>query len=189
MGRPPIHARAMTGAERQAAYMERLLRGKTAPPPGAGGSQDAPRAKAKARPKTKGQPKEKASVAGGADPFKQTLESQNRYLIGELNRLKQSIERRAKAPPPEPGSEAERTIKGLRTQVRNLKAELAHLTSEDDVSLFRSNRVTGAMSFATYTKIAKALHTDHEPTKAERAAAMSALNAWKADQKKAKAAG
>ena len=180
----------MSGAERQAAYTAKIRsgrhrqRGRTEP---ALASRDA---KAKARPKTKGQPKAKASV-GGRRPVQRerTWRARTRFLIAEIARLKQSIERRAKAPPPEPGSEAERTIKGLRTQVKNLKAQLAHLTSDDDVGFFGSNSATGAMSFAVYTKIAKCLHSDAEPpTAAERAAAMRALNSWKADQKKAKAA-
>jgi chromosome segregation ATPase len=107
-------------------------------------------------------------------------------LIKELEGLRKRREAKLAKPPAEPGSEAERVIKGLRTQIRNLKAQIARMTTDDDDYRFlRGGNATGAMSFTAYTKIARCLHSDHEPTAEEREAGMKALNQWKADQKAA----
>jgi predicted RNase H-like nuclease (RuvC/YqgF family) len=86
---------------------------------------------------------------------------------------RQARPKAAKAPLP-PDEARERTIKALRTQVRNLKAELryAYMTK------------VGVMNFATMNVISKALHPDHKPSATEREEAYKLFTAWKADKDK-----
>jgi hypothetical protein len=65
----------------------------------------------------------------------------------------------------------ERQIKGLKTRVHNLTAELHYV---------RALGSDAAMSFATMSAIAKALHPDREPSAAERGHAMKLFTEWKA---------
>ena len=77
---------------------------------------------------------------------------------------------KVRKPPLPPDEERERTIKGLRTQVRNLKASLVAVAGR------------ASMSFATQSVIAKALHPDHKPSEAQRAEACRLFTAWKAEK-------
>jgi hypothetical protein len=83
---------------------------------------------------------------------------------------------KAAKPPLPPDEQRERTIKGLRTQIRNLKADFA-------AAVGRAN-----MPFATQSAIAKALHPDRQLSEAERDAAFKLFTAWKADKDKARRA-
>jgi predicted nucleic acid-binding Zn-ribbon protein len=89
-------------------------------------------------------------------------------------------------------SSLERERDRLRNEAAKLKAESASLREEitrlkaEIADLRRAPRgKPGAMDFATFATISKALHPDHgEPTKKERDEAMKALTNWRAGAKK-----
>src|SRR5262249_45468794 len=87
--------------------------------------------------------------------------------------------RTEKAPLP-PDEERDRIIKGLKTRVHNLTAELR--ASREWI---KHGADTG-MNFKTMSAIAKALHPDHKPSEAERAEACKLFTAWKGDKDKAR---
>jgi hypothetical protein len=80
-------------------------------------------------------------------------------------------------PPLPPDEQRERIIKGLRTQVRNLRAERDYIIS---------TRI-GVMTFKTQNAIAKVLHPDsrEHASEADKDEAYKLFNAWKADKDKA----
>jgi predicted RNase H-like nuclease (RuvC/YqgF family) len=90
---------------------------------------------------------------------------------------------KAERPPLPPDEERERIIKGLKTRVRNLTAELRH-THE-----WYGRLHDGKMSFETMSVIAKVLHPDRQPSETERAEACRQFTAWKADKDKARRQG
>ena len=79
--------------------------------------------------------------------------------------------RTGKAPLP-PDEERDRIIKGLKTRVRNLAAEL-----RASLEWIKHGADTG-MNFKTMSAIAKALHPDRKPSEAERAEACKLFTAW-----------
>jgi hypothetical protein len=104
----------------------------------------------------------------------------------ELPRLRQRIrtleaERDAAKPRPDPDSLLASQIKGLRTQNRNLRAELAHVREFHKAELLKHGR----MDFTTKSRIAKVLHPDAMPGDADREAAYKAFTAWASDSKAA----
>jgi len=99
--------------------------------------------------------------------------------VGERFAPRQRATPKAAKPPLPPDEQRERTIKGLRTRVRNLEAELSHE---------RTMHQLGVMSFKTMSLIAKCLHpeTRKHVRDTELDDAMKAFTVWKSDRDKAR---
>ena len=95
---------------------------------------------------------------------------------------RRAAEPKAAKPPLPPDEARDREIKALKTRVRNQQAELRHLREWSKTGAAEK----GGMSFATHSKIAKALHPDYQPTDAERNAGFKALTAWSSSLKGAR---
>ena len=93
---------------------------------------------------------------------------------------RRAAEPKAEKPPLPPDEERERIIKGLRTRVRNLTAELNHTHA-----WYAAKR--GIMSRQTRIAIDKVLHNDtrNNASEAERDAACKGWNVWKNESDKA----
>jgi hypothetical protein len=148
MGRPPIGKVAMTSTERVHKF------------------------RAKHRPETKrSETRSAAAVA--------KLEARIRELEAELARERQRREinkrhaakPKAEKPPLPPDEARERTIKGLRTRIRNLEAEWSALH----------------MPRATQNKVATVLHPDKRKhaSEVDKDEAYKLFNAWKSDRDRA----
>ena len=156
MGRPPIGKVAMTGAERTRLYRRRL------------------------GPVTK-------PVTKPAGPSHDALVQELVEARAEIGLLRQRIQDLEKAlgnkpkpksepkPSLDPGSEAARQIKALKTRVRNLQDQLA---MERNTFL-----KLGRMDFATRSLIAKVLHPEATLSDKVRDDAYKAFTAWTADSK------
>jgi hypothetical protein len=116
------------------------------------------------------------------------LEAENAALKTELHDTIMASSRfapkqrkpKTERPPLPPDEERDRIIKGLKTRIQNLRAEL-HYTRE-----WHKGKADGSMSFQTMSAIAKTLHPDRTPSEAERAEACKLFTAWKADKDKAR---
>ena len=128
---------------------------------------------------------------GGADVTRleakiAALKAENAALKTELHHTIASSSRfaskprtpKAEKPPLPPDEERERTIKGLKTKVRNLTAELDAIRELNNKLAMR----TGDMSRETRTAIDKVLHPDARATEADRDRAIKGWNAWKNDR-------
>jgi hypothetical protein len=98
-----------------------------------------------------------------------------RAHVHERREAKPKVEK----PPLPPDEERDRIIKGLRTRVRNLTAELQETVS------WASQRL-GIMSRETRIAIDKVLHPDNKPSEADKDRACKGWNAWKNDYDKAR---
>lgn len=154
----------MSGAERQRRYLERRLQG--AP------TDTALKAELAAA---------KARIAELEAELKAEIQA-NWLSRRRFTPQQRAAKPKAEKPPLPPDEERERIIKGLRTRVRNLTAELHHVREWN--SSRKDNK--GSMNFNTMSAIAKALHPDREPSAAERDEALKAFTAWKADNSKAR---
>ena len=80
------------------------------------------------------------------------------------------------------GEARDRRIKSLTTENKNLKVKLAILKRQFEDGL----ATAGGMSFETQSAIAKALHSDRQPSETDQANALKLFNAWKANKDKAR---
>jgi len=104
-----------------------------------------------------------------------------RQRIADLERrlVRRDSAAEAVKPQLDPDSAAAIEIEGLKTWVQNLRRELAFWKERD-----REAGKRGVPSFQVESLFAKALATEHEPTKQARTEAWKAYTAWKADAKK-----
>jgi hypothetical protein len=159
---------ALTNAERQRRYIARLKAATVTNGDGSGEDEIAVLRTALAQ----------ATVTNAALEARITeLETTNVRLAMDNVKLRDA-QAKPRLPPDE---QRERTIKALRTEVRNLKTENSALLQMYDYDL----ALVGAMSTAARHAISRCLHPDQEPAAAERTAAMRLFNAWLADQKSA----
>lgn len=152
----------LSNAERQRRYIARLKA------KAGGGNADALKARC-------------ATLEGELARAKAKIDELMRERLAFRFGSKRTAKPKAEKPPLPPDEERERIIKGLKTRVRNLTAEL-HATRELNIKIALSN---GMMNFQTMSAIAKALHPDRAPSETERAEACKLFTAWKADKDKA----
>jgi hypothetical protein len=191
MGRPPIGKRAMSGAERQRRYLDRLLGGKTDKD---GNVTLKARIAELERELASERKRREAAEANAAKAApRDNKDDRIAELEAEIRGLKLHIrfgpkrraaEPKAEKPPLPPDEERDRQIKGLKTRVRNLTSELHHVRE------WTKSGADSGMTFATMSAIVKALDSDRKLSEAEREAertiAFKAFNAWKADVSKAR---
>ena len=169
MGRKPIGKIAMTHAERTRKYREKHGLDKPAAKP-------APASTAPLEARIRELEAELAAAKARIDELRA-----ERLAFRFGSKRRGEAKPKAEKPPLPPDEERERTIKALRTEVRNLKAERRHLTEHFNSKIADK----GGMNFPTMTAIAKCLHPDHAPSEAEREAAFKLFSQWKADDGKA----
>jgi hypothetical protein len=169
MGRRPIGKVAMTAAERVQRWRQKhgLDKPKPASRPDAALVQELAQAKARVA------ELEKANTALKAE-LHDTLAAR---FAPKPRAVKPKVEK----PPLPPDEARERTIKGLRTRVRNLTQELEHYHQHMLGRL-------GIMSRKTRIAIDKVVHPDtrDRATEEERDEAAKGWNAWKNDNDKAR---
>ena len=178
MGRPPIGKRAMTAAERQ----RRHRAGQTAKP--APAFRDSP-------PVTKQSRADDGAHAARLRELEAALQNRDKEIaalkaeiadtLGERFQRAPRNKPKAEKPPLPPDEARDRRIKALTTENQNLKRRIAA-----DERHYKEAEKRGVMGFKAIAAISKALHPEHEPTKAERADAIRHFNAWKADANSAR---
>jgi hypothetical protein len=77
--------------------------------------------------------------------------------------------------------ELKRQLKGTRTQISNLRGELRHVRQWHESEMSK----TGGIPFAARSKIGRALHPEHNPTRDELTDAFKAWSQIISDQRKA----
>jgi hypothetical protein len=172
MGRPPIGKVAMTGAERVRRHRLKHRAGRAVTKPvtiQAGDATDVARLNARIRELEAEHRREKDR----ADFAMRHIKEMGKKFAAALRaaRPPAAPPKPARTPLP-PDEQREREIKGLRTRVRNLAAELRHTREQA--------KNQGMMDRPTRILIAKVLHPDGRAnaTEAERNEACARFNDW-----------
>jgi hypothetical protein len=185
-----------TNAERQRRYIERLkARAKDAAATVSNAALEKELAQAKARNAelerelTSERERRQAAEAAPRDNKDDRIAELEAEIRGlrlhiRFGPKRRPAEPKAEKPPLPPDEERDRIIKGLKTRVRNLTAELHHEWEHAE----KVQSQTGAMDFRTTSAIAKCLFPDqrHNATEADKDKACRAFTAWKADSDKAR---
>jgi hypothetical protein len=170
MGRRPIGKTAMSGAERIRRWRERHPKKPT--PEKAGIAAALLRARVH-------------ELEGELARERQRRKDAEGRMLGQAQAFRDERARHkpeAARPPLPPDEARDRRIKSLATENKNLKAKLAYFKQWYEAGL----ATAGGMSFETQSAIAKALHSDRQPSETDQANALKLFNAWKANKDKAR---
>jgi hypothetical protein len=212
-GRPPLGKQAMSGAERQRRYLDRLLgaqanttlkdenatlkariaaleadRGENATLKAENATLKAEvvrlQAAAAAAPHETSRPRTVADLL--ARKAQVTAANKAKRAEAKAARLMAAAAERPDADVPtliEENDGLKQQLKAARTQIKNLRGELHHFREWHTQEMAKK----GGMSFATQSKIARVLHPDtrKQATEADIDDAYGLFNAWKADKDKA----